>query len=173
MYIMMTTNIFHASHTRDAGEAGFVSINDKQCWSESLSSREGSEQCGRSNNAWENENLIHVHCQAQSVGDKLMVRVHTNLDGHASDESYAIDNVVVTKLVTSIKSEFNTQDDFEGWNCGKITSCGKYGNVCGGHNVKGKRNQIVQTFKVAKGMYSVALDFVRIDAWYVSGWRWS
>ena len=108
-----------------------------------------------------------MHCQADDDDGKISIVINTTLDGEANDESFAIDNVVVQKLVTSIKAEFNDKNDFEGWNCGKITSCGGYGNVCGGVDVKGKGSQLVQTYKVAKGLYSVALDFVKIDSWYV------
>ena len=67
-----------------------------------------------------------------------------------------------------ITSDFNNKkDDFEGWNCGKITSCGKFCQVCGGYNTKATGADISKTFEVPEGKYSVALDFIKIDSWCV------
>ena len=77
------------------------------------------------------------------------------------------------KSATSFTSKFDNKDDFEGWNCGKITTCGKFGNICGGYNIKGgaKKNSagddITKTFAVPAGKYLVALDFIKIDSWFV------
>ena len=63
---------------------------------------------------------------------------------------------------------FNENDNaFDGWNCVKITSCGKFGNVCGGYDTKAKGQDITKTFDVPAGKYSVTLDFVKIDSWFV------
>ena len=63
---------------------------------------------------------------------------------------------------------FDNANDFEGWNCGKITSCGEFGQICGGYNTKGKGGDITKTFvDLPAGKYSVALDFIRIDSWFV------
>lgn len=67
----------------------------------------------------------------------------------------------------TVTAKFDDTNNFEGWNCGKITSCGKYGNVCGGYNTKGKGHDIKQTFEVPAGKYSVTLDFIKIDSWFV------
>ena len=31
---------------------------------------------------------------------------------------------------------FDGASGFRGWSCGKLTSCGSYGKICGGFNVK-------------------------------------
>ena len=31
---------------------------------------------------------------------------------------------------------FDDASDFRGWSCGKLTTCGPYGKICGGFNVK-------------------------------------
>ena len=100
---------------------------------------------------------------------KLAVRVYTDLNSGASDESFGIDNVVVSKVTpfATIKSEFKDPKNFEGWTCGKITTCGKFGNICGGFNTKAKSHDITKTFTVPAGTYSVSLDFVKIDSWLV------
>ena len=74
---------------------------------------------------------------------------------------------VYTKVFTSVTTEFDDKSNFEGWNCGAITSCGKYGNVCGGYDTKGKGHDIKKTFEVPEGTYWVALDFIKIDSWFV------
>ena len=56
---------------------------------------------------------------------------------------------------------------FDGWNCGKITTCGDLGEICGGYSAKGKGSDIKKTFNLPAGIYSVQLDFVRIDSWFV------
>ena len=70
-------------------------------------------------------------------------------------------------MFTSETSNFDDKSDFEGWNCGAITSCGKFGNVCGGYNTKAKGHDIKKTFEVPEGTYLVSLDFIKIDSWFV------
>ena len=70
--------------------------------------------------------------------------------------------------VSSVTAAFEDTGDLEGWNCGKITTCGKYGNVCGGYATKGGQgDDIKKTFDVPAGKYSVTLDFIKIDSWFV------
>ena len=57
----------------------------------------------------------------------------------------------------------------EGWDCGDITSCGEYGNVCGGYKTKVGGREIRKTINVPKGTYAVTLDFIKIDNWFVWG----
>ena len=64
-------------------------------------------------------------------------------------------------------SHFDDLRDFEGWNCGKITTCGKFRKICGGYNVKGKASDITKTLNLPAGTYSVELDFIKIDSWFV------
>jgi len=93
--------------------------------------------------------------------------VYTTLNQIAKDESFGIDNVVVTyepmKKVTTMKSDFTKSMD--GWNCGKITSCGKFGKLCGGYGVKAKGAEIKKTFKLPASTYTVTLDFIKLDSW--------
>ena len=64
-------------------------------------------------------------------------------------------------------AKFDDKSNFEGWNCGAVTTCGKFGNVCGGYNTKARGHDIKKTFKVSGGTYSVTLDFIKIDSWLV------
>ena len=66
----------------------------------------------------------------------------------------------------TVSNAFDTQD-FEGWNCGKITTCGNLGQVCGGYNVKGQGSELKKTFNLPAGFYTVELDFIKIDSWFV------
>ena len=43
---------------------------------------------------------------------------------------------------------------------------------CGGYNVKGKGSDIRKTFNLPAGTYSVELDFVKIDSWFVKAIRY-
>ena len=147
-------------------EFGYVSINDKQCWSKEFVGANGTQTCGSSRSTWKEES-VHVQCQANAVDGKLKVRAYTDLSSTPEDESFAIDNVVVTKLVTSANFKFENKRDFEGWNCGEITLCGKYGHVCGGYQTTGSGHVIKQTFAVPTGEYAVSLEFIKIDSWFV------
>ena len=65
-------------------------------------------------------------------------------------------------------NKFNNENVFEGWNCGKITRCGEFGQICGRFGVKGKVWKIKKTFNnLPAGKYSVELDFIKIDSWFV------
>ena len=65
------------------------------------------------------------------------------------------------------RSKFKNPNDFEGWNCGKINTCGEYGPICGGFNVKARESDIKKTYMLPAGKYSVELDFIKIDSWLV------
>ena len=62
---------------------------------------------------------------------------------------------------------FDNPADLEGWTCGAITTCGDIGNICGGYDTAGKDHDITKTFQLPAGTYSVDLDFVKVDTWFV------
>ena len=66
----------------------------------------------------------------------------------------------------SITAKFESSQ--EGWSCGRVTRCGSYGTICGGYDVKAHSHSITKTFQVSPGTYSVKLDFIKIDSWFVS-----
>ena len=70
-------------------------------------------------------------------------------------------------IIPASVSRFDRLDDFEGWDCGKITTCGEH-QFCGGYGVKGEGSDITKTFRLPPGTYSVELDFIKIDSWFVS-----
>ena len=145
-----------------------MSVNDNVCWSKrGLLGTDGTQLCGgRYKEEYFRVTGCYVELSAASKATvPLTVRVWTNLDGNADDESFGIDNVVVSYF-EKVKNRFNNLGDFEGWNCGKITTCGKH-QFCGGYNVKGKGSEIKKTFMLPAGIYSVELDFIKIDSWWV------
>ena len=104
--------------------------------------------------------------------ETLTLRIWTNLDSEANDESFGIDNVLVQKAQQlpfsgETHNTFDNQNNFEGWNCGSITTCGEFGQFCGGYNIKGSGSDLRKTFNLPTGNYSVQLDFIKIDSWFV------
>ena len=76
---------------------------------------------------------------------------------------------VVLAIATEAADKFDDKKDFEGWNCGKITTCGALGQFCGGFNVKGAGSDLSKVYtNFAAGTYSVELDFIKVDSWFVS-----
>ena len=84
----------------------------------------------------------------------------------------ALENDASTNTYASVSppiffSQFDHLRDFEGWNCRKIITCGDFGQICGGCNTKGGDADIRITFTLHVGTYSVELDFIQIDFWFV------
>merc|ERR1711981_762341 len=72
-------------------------------------------------------------------------------------------NYLCQPIQKAYRSDFSKNTD--GWSCGKITTCGKFGKICGGYGVKGKGAEIKKTYKAPAGAYSVSLDFIKLDSW--------
>ena len=145
-------------------ENAYVQVNGKTCWTKKLAGS-GKQVCGSKSNGW-NEDKIKVKCSAPAVKGQFTLRVYTQLNSAANDESFGIDNVVLRK-VWSQKADFEDTKDFEGFNCVKITTCGSLGKICGGYNTKAKSHDIKKTYtSLPSGMYEISLDFIKIDSWY-------
>ena len=154
------------------GESAYVSVNGQTCWIKTdIRGTEGTQQCG---GLFKEERYRVTGCyvtlpESRALGSGLTVRVWTNLDSGATDESFAIDNVAVEEAIRPVNggmnNKFDNQHNFEGWNCGKITRCGDMGQICGGFDIKGKDSEIVKTYRLPAGIYSVELDFIKIDSW--------
>ena len=143
--------------------------------SDCLVASSGKQTCGQKHGNW-HEERIPAKCTGDVTGNgQFKVRVYTTLNSGATDESFGIDNAVVKQLTSTggggmktITANFQNTKDQQGWNCGKITNCGSFGNICGGYNVKGKSHDIQKTFKgLSAGKYQIALDFIKIDSWFV------
>merc|ERR1712048_1488649 len=147
-------------------ENAYVQVNGKTCWQKKLAGS-GKQVCGSKNGGW-NEDRIKVSCTGPAVKGQFTVRVYTQLNSAANDESFGIDNVVLKKLppFKTITANFQNDKDFQGFNCVKIQNCGSYGKICGGYNTKAKGHDIKKTYKnLPAGKYTVSLDFIKIDSW--------
>ena len=173
MYYGNDTSLY-TSH-RD-NEDAYVSVNDVVCWikTDILATR-GTQQCG---GRFKEERFRVTGCYVtlpKTLGDDnapLTVRVWTNLDQEADDESFGIDNVVISEATRPVdggtNNRFGNQNNFEGWNCEEITTCGDLGQICGGYDVKGRGSELTKTYRnLPAGKYSVQLDFIKIDSWCV------
>ena len=156
------------------GESAWVTLYTgvsgvgQQCWSYAFDGHDGRQQCG---GFYKEERVRVTGCYITLDSETvLMVRVATNLDEEVDDESFGIDNVVVTRVDRTdvgTDNKFYDRNNFEGWNCGGITTCGNLGQICGGYNVKGKGSELVKKYNLPAGTYSVELDFIKIDSWFV------
>merc|ERR1712025_1512723 len=138
-------------------EYGYVQVNGKTCWSKRMVASSGKQTCGQKHGNW-HEERIPVKCTGDAKNGQFVVRIYTTLNSGASDESFGIDNAVLTQVggATSgggcgafapIRADFQKTSDQQGWSCGKITNCGSFGNICGGFNTKAKSHDIKKTFK--------------------------
>ena len=172
---------------RDNDDA-YVSVNGNTCWSKTnLLGTSGTQECG---GGFKEEIFRVTDCYGvHKENAPLVVRVWTSLDADASEGSFAIDNLVVRNVGEGClhfvhvltypaflslymhspytATRFDNPRDFEGWNCGAITSCGQLGRICGGYNYKGTGSIITKTFYLPAGTYSVELDFIKIDSRFV------
>ena len=79
-----------------------MTVNGKECWSQSFYGPNGSQECGEKDDNAFKEESIAVKCEAESVDGKLTVRVHATLSSDTKDESFGIDNVVITKTSAGV-----------------------------------------------------------------------
>ena len=55
--------------------------------------------------------------------------------------------------------------------CGRETTCGSFGKICGGYDTKGRNDDISLTIPAPAGdeyTYYVTMDFIKIDDWFAS-----
>ena len=114
-----------------------MEVNGKTCFNKVLSAGQGKQICGRTNGGW-HEDSIKVTCTGTAVDGKFTVRVYTTLNSAGNDESFGIDNVVLTKFLDSgsVTADFEDEHDYQGWNCNKITTCGSFGKMAWDTNGK-------------------------------------
>jgi len=84
-----------AHHCRD-NENAYVQVNGKTCWQKKLAAGSGKQLCGQKHNGW-NEARYQVSCTGDAKDGQFIVRVYTALNSAANDESFGIDNAVLTK----------------------------------------------------------------------------
>ena len=100
IYSVCSACVYNAlrCYTCRDGEKASVTLNGKECWSQALSTSLGEPVCGGDGTGRWGEGLIAVKCEGEAASGKLAVRVSTTLDQESSDESFAIDNVVVRRI---------------------------------------------------------------------------
>ena len=81
---------------------------------------------------------------------------------------YSAHTLYVCLLSVTIVDNFDDASDFEAWNCDAITICGKYGNICGGYEVKATDDYIEKTYMLPAGTYAFTTDFLKIDSWFAT-----
>jgi predicted outer membrane repeat protein len=71
-----------------------------------------------------------------------------------------------TEIAAVAVHNFEDTNNFHGWNCVGITTCGSWGKICGGYNKLGKNSVLQQTFSgLEPGTYTVEMDVFFIDSW--------
>ena len=81
-----------------------MSVNDKTCWTKTgLDGNDGTQQCGgffKEERVPVRECYVILAPPATNAQTRvpLTVKVWTNLDATADDESFAIDNVTITEI---------------------------------------------------------------------------
>ena len=167
------------THVRD-GETARVSLNDQVCWKKTgITTEEGTQVCGQ--NQPKNEKKYPVYgCSIKFPGSgtkPLKIRVWTDLDEPAEDESFGIDNLLIRreKLTFPLICRFDGTDHpacCDNGCCDRLaTDCGKFGKICGGFNLKGRNDEIVFSLMAPAGeqyTYYVTMDFIKIDSWFES-----
>ena len=73
-----------------------MKVNGKTCFNKKLAASSGKQLCGSKNGGW-NEEKIKVTCTRDAVNGQFTVQVTTQLNSAANDESFDIDNAVLTK----------------------------------------------------------------------------
>lgn len=95
----------HPRHGRDQAEEAYVSLNGEVCWTkkESWKNQDGSQECGKDftnpNNPYYEKRFKVTGCSVMLKGtgnQPLTIKVWTSLDQDAQDESFGIDNVLIT-----------------------------------------------------------------------------
>ena len=99
-HVLSGNDALHDLTCRDR-ETAYVSVNGETCWvKKGILATEGAQVCG---GHFKEQSFPVTGCNATlnaTSGDTvpLTVRVWTNLDGEANDESFGIDNVVVKEI---------------------------------------------------------------------------
>ena len=100
------------------------------------------------------------------MNGQFTVRVYTQENSAANDESFGIDNVVLRQIWMQ-KADFSNPKDFQGINCVKITNCDSTSMVV----PTPRRNRTHDNKKtyadLPSGLYQMSLNFIKIDSCYV------
>ena len=89
--------VMRCAHSCRDNEYAYVQVNGKTCWSKRLVASSGKQTCGQKHGNW-HEERIPVTCTGTATGNgEFKVRVYTTLNSGATDESFGIDNAVLSR----------------------------------------------------------------------------
>ena len=89
--------VMRCAHSCRDNEYAYVQVNGKTCWSKRLVASSGKQTCGQKHGNW-HEERIPVKCTGDVTGNgQFKVRVYTTLNSGATDESFGIDNAVLSR----------------------------------------------------------------------------
>merc|ERR1712224_1162669 len=71
-------------------------VNGKTCYNRRMQAGHGKQLCGQKHGGW-HEEKYKVTCTGDAKNGQFTVRVYTTLNSAANDESFGIDNAVLTK----------------------------------------------------------------------------
>ena len=75
-------------------------VDGEEEWRQSFVAADGQQLCGATNQGW-NEQIVNVDVNANHDSAMLTLRVATELNWQATDESFGIDNVSVEPICTT------------------------------------------------------------------------
>ena len=82
------------------GEAAMLLVDGEEEWRQTFSAADGEPLCGSTNPGW-NEQVVKVAVKANHDSALLPLRLATELNSQATDESFGIDNVSVEPICTT------------------------------------------------------------------------
>ena len=108
------------------GESGQMLIDSKQAWAKSYIYHQGKQECGVGSNWYEQKERITAI--VAHTGNSATIRFTTTLNQSANDESWGIDNVVITAIGSlpkiCTKGGGDCNDSVKAINPGAVEVCG-------------------------------------------------
>ena len=116
---------------------------------------------------------VKIYESDDCTGDHLTQNVivkptKSDINGYRNECEAVEDTKRVVSYTTINLYENSFESDMDGFSCVDITSCGSFGNICGGYGKTGGNHVIKKTFtnNIAVGdEITVTLKFFQIDDW--------
>ena len=143
-------------------EKAILKVNGKQCWTKTFTGVQGKQICGSQSKNW-NELKVRATCKAAAVKGQLTVQVTTTLNSGAGDESFAIDNAVLTKVTApapvACKAPKYINKAKKCVACPKGSTCdGKTATACKAPKVVTNNKCVTAPFKTIRSNFANAKD---------------
>jgi hypothetical protein len=156
--------------SRDS-ETATITVNGQHCMKTKFHYTRGTQQCGVNHGSYV-EQKSRVTCLLANPGTALTIKVATNINEHAGNEAWGIDNVEIstgTKAAINGKTLFvdNFNGGCDGWSPCARSTCGSYGSILGGHNIAGAGYQTTKKYQIGAGIKRAVISFgyVKIGSW--------